>query len=650
MAGGGGRSKMAALSEEGRYGLSCGRLSQDRITVLHVKLTETAFRALENYQNTKNVAPARPTIQFQGLQGRMKIPKIDSTTEVHNFNFYVSNVGKDNPQGSFDCVQQTVSSSGTSQLNCLGFIQDKVTVCATNDSYQITRERVTQADEDSRSRSTKVIKPGGPLIGKRVHIRKPVQSVPDAVPERKRSAPINPANTLRKTGTNSSVAQRPYRDRVIHLLALKTYKKPELLIRLQKDGVNQKDKNSLGAVLLQVANLNPKDNSYTLKDFVFKEIQKDWPGYLEEDKQLLDRVLSRKQNPSQNASNTGQSDSPPQTSVKDPASTSPSQKRPSDTDFIDPLVHKKPRISHLTNRVQPTLNGHLNSSSDKPVVAAPPPPPPAAAPAPPPLPPARLPASNPPQTINSNSNSPSTPEGRGTQDLPVDSFSQNGGIFEDQHDKYTSRTSLEKSPSPIPIKLECTKSTDEKHSLLHKKSKKKSKKHKEKDRTKKEDSDTNEEKHQDHIKKEEIVKMEKIPSPDPNKGVKEPCTASSDPSTTTELADYLTKYTAILSSEQRQTYKDDFNSEYDEYRSLHARVENVTRRFMKLDSQRKRLSPGSKEYKIVHEEVLQEYRKIKRSSPNYNEEKYRCEYLHSKLAHIKRLISEFDQRQAEPWH
>lgn len=63
---------------------------------------------------------------------------------------------------------------------------------------------------------------------------------------------MNPANTIRKTHGSSSVSQRPYRDRVIHLLALKAYKKPELLARLQKDGVNQKDKNSLGAILQQV--------------------------------------------------------------------------------------------------------------------------------------------------------------------------------------------------------------------------------------------------------------------------------------------------------------------------------------------------------------------------------------------------------------
>ncbi|XP_072272239.1 RNA polymerase II elongation factor ELL2 [Pyxicephalus adspersus] len=622
---------MAALSEEGRYGLSCGRGTQDNITVLHVKLTETAVRALENYQNTKNSISARPSIQFQGLQGCIKIPKSD-LKEMHNFNFYLSNVGKDNPQGSFDCIQQTLSSSGLSKMNCLGFIQDKITVCATNDSYQLTRDRMTQAEEETRSRSTKVIKPGGPFVGKRVQIRKPANSILDTAPERKRSTPINPASTIRKSNISSSIAQRPYRERVIHLLALKPYKKPEILARLHRDGVNQKDKNSLGVILQQVANLNPKDNSYTLKDFVYKEIQRDWPGYLESDKQQLDKLLSRKLNQSQNASSS-QSDSPPSSA----ASASPNQKRLLDSEFIDPLMTKKPRISHLTNRVQPTLNGHLG---DKPA-SAPPPPSAAATPSLPQLPPARLPVSN-PQNINSNSNSPSTPEGRGTQDLPTDTFQS----MEDQQEKYTSRTNVENSIPP-PNKLGNLDPTDDKNSTLHKKAKK-ARKHKDKDR-KKLDAEPTEENKPAHPKKEEIVKVEKSPILDENKDVQESC-ITPDPSSTSELPDYVVKYTVIVSNEQRESYKEDFNSEYDEYRRLHARVENITRRFMQLDAQRKRVSPGSKEYKIVHEEVLKEYRKFKEASPNYYEEKYRCEYLHSKLAHIKRLIGEFDQRQAESWH
>lgn len=47
---GGGLTKMAALSEDGRYGLNCGQHSADRVTVLHVKLTETALRAIESHQ------------------------------------------------------------------------------------------------------------------------------------------------------------------------------------------------------------------------------------------------------------------------------------------------------------------------------------------------------------------------------------------------------------------------------------------------------------------------------------------------------------------------------------------------------------------------------------------------------------------------
>lgn len=634
----------AGLREEQRYGLACGRLGQDNITVLHVKLTETAIRALETYQSQKSLIPFQPSIQFQGLQGLMKIPKNDPFNEVHNFNFYLSNVGKDNPQGSFDCIQQTLSSSGASQLNCLGFIQDKITVCATNDSYQMTRERMTQAEEESRNRSTKVIKPGGPYVGKRVQIRKAPQAISDAVPERKRSTPMNPANTIRKMHGGSSVSQRPYRDRVIHLLALKAYKKPELLARLQKDGVNQKDKNSLGAILQQVANLNPKDLSYTLKEYVFKELQRDWPGYSETDKQTLDLVLSRKLNPSQNAG-TSRPESP-MCSSKDAASSP--QKRPLDSDFIDPLTNKKARISHLTNRVPPTLNGHLNPTNEKSCASLLPPPAAAAIPTPSPLPSTHLPVSNPTQTVNSNSNSPSTPEGRGTQDLPVDSFSQNSSIFEDQQDKYTSRTCLEETLPSSSALLKCPKPMEEEHPVSHKKSKKKSKKHKEKDQIKKHDIESREEKEKD-LQREETAKLSND-SPNPNEGVKEERTASMEPSSTIELPDYLIKYIAIVSYEQRQNYKDDFNAEYDEYRALHARMETVARRFIKLDAQRKRLSPGSKEYQNVHEEVLQEYQKIKQSSPNYHEEKYRCEYLHNKLAHIKRLIGEFDQQQAESWH
>uniref|UniRef100_A0A3Q3WUM0 OCEL domain-containing protein n=1 Tax=Mola mola TaxID=94237 RepID=A0A3Q3WUM0_MOLML len=639
---------MAALSEDGRYGLNCGQQSADRVTVLHVKLTETALRAIESHQ--KCTVSERP-VHFDPKTRHIKIPKTDSSSDAfHNFDFYLSNVGKDNPQGSFECIHQYVSSSGASHLALLATVQDKVTVCATNDSYQVTRERMTQAVEDTRERGTKVIKPGGQYRGKQVHIRKPVLSAPEVVPERKRSTPINPANTIRKCLSNNPVSQRSFRDRIIHLLALRSYKKLEVLARLQRDGINQKDRNSLGTTLQQVANLNPKDNSYSLKDFIYRDVQRDWPGYSEDEKTQVDRILARKLGlPTETISSSS--------SPKDSVPTSP-QKRQPDFDFIDPLAPKKARISHLSNR-GPAASSSTSSSSDRredegspiskrsslPLTVTS-------------GPPTHLPiSSHPPAPSHqqpspaSNSNSPSTPEGCGTQDLPVDQSS----------------SCRDPSPSPFSSVTSSVITSPPLSSTTNKKFKKKSKKHREKDR-----------------ERDKGKRIEKGSTSPPNvagqaeetrkskkrRGAEEESREVINKNTHNDQGVFLShkviktltlnederiksqnkcSYLPLVSMDQRQSYKDDFNAEYDEYRLLHARVENITRRFTQLDSQCRKLAPGTKEHQKVQEEVLKEYKKMKHHSPNYHEEKQRCEYLHNKLAHIKRLIADFDGRRAKAW-
>lgn len=49
---------------------------------------------------------------------------------------------------------------GRDHLEGQGSIQDKITVCATDDSYQTTRERMSQVEKDIWSRSAIEIKPG----------------------------------------------------------------------------------------------------------------------------------------------------------------------------------------------------------------------------------------------------------------------------------------------------------------------------------------------------------------------------------------------------------------------------------------------------------------------------------------------------------
>ncbi|XP_023145056.2 RNA polymerase II elongation factor ELL2 [Amphiprion ocellaris] len=675
---GGGLVKMAALSEDGRYGLNCGQHSADRVTVLHVKLTETALRAIESYQNCMNVPSLPPTIQFKGLQGRIKIPKTDSSSETfHSFDFYLSNVGKDNPQGSFECIHQYVSSSGASHLALLAAVQNKVTVCATNDSYQVTRERMTQAVEDTRERGTKVIKPGGQYRGKKVHIRKPALSAPEVAPERKRSTPINPANTIRKCLSNNPVSQRPFRDRIVHLLALRSYKKLEVLARLQRDGINQKDRNSLGTTLQQVANLNPKDNTYSLKDFIYRDVQRDWPGYSEDEKSQVDRILTRKLGLSAETVSTS-------SSPKDGVPTSP-QKRQPDFDFIDPLAPKKARISHLSNRGP--VSSSSSSSSDRredegspsskrwslPSNATS-------------GPPTHLPiSSHPPAPSHqqpspaSNSNSPSTPEGCGTQDLPMDQSSScrdpspspfsSDRTLQDRYRHPVPRPAGSPSPTPPCTSLTVTSTvitSPPLSSSTHKKFKKKSKKHKDKDREREKGKRTEREssipqsvakppeesrraKKRRSAEEEHREVISKNSHKDQDSSDKERPVQATELSSKIKTPDYVVKYTPLVSNDQRQSYKDDFNAEYDEYRLLHARVEKITRRFTQLDTRCRKLVPGTKEYQKVQEEVLKEYKKMKQHSPSYHDEKLRCEYLHNKLAHIKRLIADFDQRRAQAW-
>ncbi|XP_053709352.1 RNA polymerase II elongation factor ELL isoform X1 [Synchiropus splendidus] len=638
---------MAALKEERSYGLSCGRVSNgSNVSVFHVKLTDSALRAFEGYQSTK--APSsRPHIRFNGTQGKISIPRSENSGEPQTFSFYLSNVGRDNPQGSFDCIQQYITSDGNVQLDCLGGIQDKITVCATDDSYQKARENMAQVEEETRSRSAIVIKPGGRYaVGKRVQIRKPAPGLSDIAPSRRTSRPVIISSSTMKKG---ATLNRPLRERLIHLLALKPYKKPELILRLQKDSLSPSDKDCLDSHLQQVANLNGKDNTFTLKDVVYKEVQKDWPGYTEGDQQLLKRILFRKQCSTQNSTGPP-SESPP----KELVGSSPSQKRPA-ADFIDPLANKKPRISHMVSKPSTTLvNGKLNSSNGKGEAGGTP------AGVAGPLPDGgmtsssqQLPLLDIPRSFEALSDVSNDSSNNGRDcDSQDSSVSERLGQPLTQFSGSTMFTAPSISTSP-PGRTGQEPPIDKSPVSFNSKSKKKSKKHKGKEKTK--DKERVKERRQEQERKSPVpdlkvvcemspknLKSNSIPhkSTDLN-GMCNSTTMFSAP----ELEDYSMTYTVINSLEQRQRYKNDFNSEYSEYRGLHARIEGITRQFTVLDNELKQLQHGTDKYKTIHNQILQEYHKIKKTNPNYSQERNRCEYLHNKLAHIKRLIAEYDQQQ-----
>ncbi|KAL2092994.1 hypothetical protein ACEWY4_010306 [Coilia grayii] len=553
----------------------------------------------------------------------IKIPAGTSETPdaLRVFSFYLSSDSKDKPQASFDCVHQYGLGDGWEHLESLGSIQDKITVCATDDSYQMTRERMSQVEKDIMSRSAIEIKPGSTSLSKCVKIKRK-QGLPPSVDSLNKHSP----SSNKRSGA-SPVAQRPLRDRVIHVLALKPYRKAELLLWLEKERANPKDKADLSAVLEEVAKLNPKDYSFTLKDEFYRQVQRDWPGYLEEERQLVHRLLTRKLQPlgpgqlrssqPNHSYHRTPGDSPSQLSpVKNP-----SVKRPVPSDHSESPTPKKPKLPELSLPLQSPSNGHLSASSAGRASVGP-----------------RNSSVSTKLEFRDRTSSSSIQDspnglcprlsshshGHGELDGAVkpDRSQPQGPVASSPQPPHTEPPACTEQPLPPPLA-----------NGQHKK--KKSKKHKDKER----------DHEREHLKPEWVETSPDLKHHQENLNDHDMASTPVSQDSAEDIPDYLLKYMPITGNDQRQQYKEDFCAEYDEYRDLHDRIGKVTEMFVQLGSKIKTLSPGTQEYKLMEDQILEKYRKYKKKFPDYREEKKRCEYLHQKLSHIKSLILDYDHSQ-----
>ncbi|XP_070686118.1 RNA polymerase II elongation factor ELL-like [Pempheris klunzingeri] len=606
---------MASLGQERHYGLSCGKNNKNSSngTLYHVKLTDTAMRALEAYQNLKGSLTSEPSICFKGNQGYIKIPAPtpESSSALRGFSFYLSSDSKDQPQASFNCIHQYVSSNGREQLEGQGIIQDKITVCATDDSYQMTRERMSQVEKDSWSRSAIEIKPGASHPSKCVKFHK-------------RQAPLyvlgssfykqSPNN--RRNGSMATPTQKPLRERIIHLLALKPCRKPEVLLWLEREKACPRDKAELSIVLDEVAKVNPKDSSYLLKDDFYKHVQRDWPGYSEEERHLICRLLARKLqlHNSHQSRNVQTNVSIPKISddtLHHSTANNAAVKRLVSFDSPERLAVKRLRPADQRLPGQPTVNGLLNNkrhnitthSTLKP-------------------------------SFHTKTEFQRTSNQTGNQnDLPGD---HNGFPFMLKLCS-TSDTSVSEGREQKP-KVSSHQPPQDDSDCAHQqlancqRKKKKSKKHKDKEWERVKDS-----KGSEWIETSPDFKQnpDELDNPDITNAV-----------ASEEKPDYVLAYNTIMSLEQCQRYQEDFCAEYDEYKDLHSRIAAITHMFIQLGSKIKNLSPGTQEYKIMEDQILGKYNKCRKKFPGYREEKKRCEYLHEKLSYIKQLIMDYEVSQA----
>ncbi|XP_015903505.1 RNA polymerase II elongation factor ELL2 [Parasteatoda tepidariorum] len=785
---------MAALIEGQQYGLSAQDKINSNKSIVFVKLTDSALRSIEEYVKNKGGAGNKPTIQFQNSNGILSLPHNGTTL---TYGFSLANIEADGPQGSFECLRQ----SGQRSLDSLGCMHLKMHIHANEDSYENTRVKMAAVEKEKNKSCTKVIKPAGAHLGRKVKVKRPGLIVNPVKPHHSPPSstmlnknPIKLTNGMSNGSSNNSnnspsippkklpemnrfqkapqpkktftsspeLLRQPIRDRIIHILAIRPYKRPELIVRLMSEGIRDKDRKGIGAILSQVGLL--KGNVYNLANYCWNEVQDNWKFVTQDE---LDIIRRRKQQVLSNAAN----ESPP---IPTPPSSSPAQKRlPSETFSVgqEPRA-KKQRISHysrtdnysssaksepvdsseklhltITNMgrkdtYSPSTNGVEQDEIFNP----------------------KSPSSScdgfsskkqrvsPYPRTDINQNTKKEPNEKiqfnstanRTSSYPfitstMNSSSQNNELSpkspEDSCDGYPVGNHLEDSQSSSSLNLRNASREDgeksiRKHTtgLIHAGSKN-SEKPFHKAPVKKYEMDESNQKHSktsvnsekgksslnqtlSHVR-DSILEPEAQVSPDSNtpyegKELKsdscskslvngyvnsiksngysssqssyvhrskvtsttngscstsphspESCSDSNDslganspdlvhlnlppttPESDPELPDYMTKYTKILSYDQRTRYKNDFNAQYQEYLSLHSKIEKIKMKFMSLNNHLRNYEEGSEEYMNISSKIYEQYRAY-HEDENYKKSEEKLNYLHTKLSHIKKLVMEYD--------
>ncbi|KAM9392310.1 occludin b [Pholidichthys leucotaenia] len=109
-----------------------------------------------------------------------------------------------------------------------------------------------------------------------------------------------------------------------------------------------------------------------------------------------------------------------------------------------------------------------------------------------------------------------------------------------------------------------------------------------------------------------------------------------------EEEDFTVLFPPIVDEHERLTYKQEFDRDLHDYKSLQAELDSINRDLADLERELEQHSEGSPQFL----DALDDYNRLKnlKKSPDYQIKKRRCKYLRAKLSHIKKKISEYDRR------
>lgn len=371
----------------GEYTLIKNNIVHEKKSMYFVKLTDSAQRALDNYFRNAGKCDA-PVIEFVKDEGQILIPTCPKgaadSDKLAQFKFNViSNVIMQGRQGRFECIQHK---KGNKQLVKFGQLTHRLRIHANEDVYETTKNRMAAIESEQRKNCTVQLDWNSTQINRRKLDRIPKpnptsslpakpspptedakSSVPDSNMIRNKCRPIT--STLPQKLSASCIMRKSLKDRIIHLLALRPYKKLELIQVLRKDGLRECDKPHLMDTLMSVSTL--RDNIYHLAKHAWNDVQEDWYFYSEHEKQQIKRNKSRNLT-SPCSSDSGVSVSSNQSPnsnapVLEKAPSGP-YKRPGYFNGVDGFQTKRPRISHYVRQdpktaQQPEENAHRSNNA-----------------------------------------------------------------------------------------------------------------------------------------------------------------------------------------------------------------------------------------------------------------------------------------------
>lgn len=445
-------------------------------------------------------------------------------------------------------------------------------------------------------------------------------------PQQKNNVSANTISTTTTANSNSNapkseISKRKIRERLIHLLALKPFKKPELIQRLNNEGLRDKERGLISSILKDISQL--KDNCYNLKHAIWNEVNDNWPFYTEQEIQQLKRRKPQNLTPESSdggsSSISGQSPSSthngcsPSLGIKRPPSSSVGAINGGGAGMTDNSYDdigmmqgnsKKPRISHFKKEAPMQQPPHQTTTTNR-------------------------------NSLNHNIH---------LQEEDFNKFSYNNNnnnrspFLNQNEEKYKSpqRQMQQQQQSP-------------------KLSSKRSKKQQNPQSTVRQPQPPPPQmtqKHQQHQKKQHhqppptAIAAPAAPPVAPTQQQQPPSTTTDYSSTSSHLPDQETpvtydfsNYPRIVSLDDRRRYKTEFDNDFVEYVTLSKVDVRSAQRFQDLGVQLERTDSES-EKKYIEEQIVKEYTKVR-------DDRIRFKYLHEKLNHIKLRVQEYDDQLRE---